>query len=198
MAVCGESSFRPPITTHTAAGWCPTTGYRPRRPSPKRDRCETGSVRFTTHTKPGTRHSSPLGWHMSGLTKLVRGRTRGRLQGRSRKREELEAADRAGMVVRFHAASHQFHDGHWVELPSTRIPRRDILGPTEFSAGLPIEQNKRAVHPRSVTIPVRQATQRHVADTARSNVVSLLERTVGSTRPHALRLDRCRKGTHSS
>jgi hypothetical protein len=56
------------------------------------------------------------------------------------KREELEAADRSEMVIRFRAADHQFHKGCWVELPTTRIPRRDILVPTEFSAGLPVEQ----------------------------------------------------------
>jgi hypothetical protein len=92
------------------------------------------------------------------------------------KREELEAADRSGMVVRFHAASHQFHDGRWVELPSTRIPRRDILVPTEFSAGLPVEQIVDAWGDYKAAVDVfnrrtwdtlseQQETQRQVADT---------------------------------
>lgn len=91
------------------------------------------------------------------------------------KREELEAADRSGMVVRFHAASHQFDDGRWVELPTTRIPRRDILVPTEFSAGLPVEQivdawgdYKAAVDAFNRrtwdTLSEQQETQRQAAD----------------------------------
>jgi hypothetical protein len=55
-------------------------------------------------------------------------------------REELEAADRSGMVVRFHTATHRFADGAWAELETTKIARRDILVPPEFPAALPAEQ----------------------------------------------------------
>lgn len=56
------------------------------------------------------------------------------------KREELEAADHSGMVVRFRTATHQFNDSSWAELPTTNISRHDVLVPKEFSAGLSAEQ----------------------------------------------------------
>jgi hypothetical protein len=56
------------------------------------------------------------------------------------RREELEAADRSGMVVRFHTATRRFADGVWVDLDTTKIAGRDILVPPEFPASLPAEQ----------------------------------------------------------
>jgi hypothetical protein len=55
-------------------------------------------------------------------------------------RDELEALDRSGMLVRFWTATARFADGRWLELASTTIPRRDLLVPTEFPASLPTEQ----------------------------------------------------------
>jgi hypothetical protein len=56
------------------------------------------------------------------------------------KREELEAADRSGMVIRFHTATAVFGGGDWSERETTRIAHRDILVPPEFPASLPVEQ----------------------------------------------------------
>lgn len=49
-------------------------------------------------------------------------------------REEVEAADGSGMLIRFHTASARFAGGAWDELQTTRIPRRELLVPAEFSA----------------------------------------------------------------
>jgi len=56
------------------------------------------------------------------------------------KREELEAADRSGMILRFSSATHRFRDSVWIERETTRIAWRDILVPGEFPAALPVEQ----------------------------------------------------------
>ena len=42
--------------------------------------------------------------------------------------------------MRFSALAHRFEQGGWVQLDTTRIGRLGTLTPTEFSAGLPIEQ----------------------------------------------------------
>jgi hypothetical protein len=55
-------------------------------------------------------------------------------------RDEIEAADRSGMLIRFRTATHRFADGRWVPLETTRIGSRDVLVPTEHSAGLQAEQ----------------------------------------------------------
>lgn len=56
------------------------------------------------------------------------------------KRDELEAADGSGMVIRFRPVTHHFQDGGWVALETTRIPRREMTVPPEFPAALPAEQ----------------------------------------------------------
>jgi len=56
------------------------------------------------------------------------------------RREEVEAADGSGMLIRFHSATAGFHDGAWVDLQTTRIPRDELLAPTEISAAIPAEQ----------------------------------------------------------
>lgn len=56
------------------------------------------------------------------------------------RREEVAATDGSGILVRFRSATVQFHDGAWADLPTTRIPRRDVLVPAEFSAGVATEQ----------------------------------------------------------
>jgi hypothetical protein len=55
-------------------------------------------------------------------------------------RDEVEAPDRSGMLVRFHTATHRFTGGRWAQLETTRIAGRDLLVPAEHSAGLPAEQ----------------------------------------------------------
>ena len=56
------------------------------------------------------------------------------------RRDELEAADGSGMIVRFRTATSRFSDGSWVDGPSSDIASRDLLVPTEFAASLPAEQ----------------------------------------------------------
>jgi hypothetical protein len=56
------------------------------------------------------------------------------------KRDEVEAADRTGMILRFHSATHRFSHRTWIELETTKISRREIVVPQEFSAALAIEQ----------------------------------------------------------
>jgi hypothetical protein len=56
------------------------------------------------------------------------------------KREEVEAADGSGLIVRFRTATAMFRFGRWVELESTRLAHSDVSVPAEFSAGLPVEQ----------------------------------------------------------
>jgi hypothetical protein len=55
-------------------------------------------------------------------------------------RDEVEAADGSGMLIRFRPATHRFADGRWVPLETTRIGSRDLLIPVEHAAGLPAEQ----------------------------------------------------------
>jgi hypothetical protein len=55
-------------------------------------------------------------------------------------RDEVEAADGSGMLIRFRTATHCFTHGRWVPLETTRIGSRDLLVPPEHSAGLPAEQ----------------------------------------------------------
>jgi len=56
------------------------------------------------------------------------------------KRNELDAADGSGKLVRFHTSSYRFSNGDWAELDSTTISRRDLVVPPEFPASLPTEQ----------------------------------------------------------
>ncbi|HWX09547.1 MAG TPA: hypothetical protein VNY33_06185 [Gaiellaceae bacterium] len=56
------------------------------------------------------------------------------------KREEIEAADGSGIVIRFETLTHRFGETDWIPLETTKIGRGAVLVPTEFSAGLPIEQ----------------------------------------------------------
>jgi hypothetical protein len=55
-------------------------------------------------------------------------------------REEIEAADRSGMLIRFSTATHRFRGREWVELETTRIASDQLLVPAEYSAGLPAEE----------------------------------------------------------
>ena len=55
-------------------------------------------------------------------------------------RDEVEAADGSGMLIRFRTATHRFTHGRWVPLETTRIGSHDLLVPPEHSAGLPAEQ----------------------------------------------------------
>lgn len=55
-------------------------------------------------------------------------------------RDEVEAADRSGMLIRFRTATHRFTGGRWVPLETTRIGSHELLVPAEYSAGLPAEQ----------------------------------------------------------
>jgi hypothetical protein len=55
-------------------------------------------------------------------------------------RDEVEAADGSGLVVRFSTATHVFDGDSWVRLDSTRLAERSTLTPREFPAALPIEQ----------------------------------------------------------
>jgi hypothetical protein len=56
------------------------------------------------------------------------------------KREEVDAADGSGMVIRFSSLTHRFGDADWIPLETTKIAHSAVLVPAEFSAGLPIEQ----------------------------------------------------------
>jgi len=56
------------------------------------------------------------------------------------RRDEVEAADGSGMLIRFHAATARFHAGAWVDLQTTRIPRHELLAATEMPASLAAEQ----------------------------------------------------------
>jgi hypothetical protein len=56
------------------------------------------------------------------------------------RRDELEAADGSGLIVRFRTATCRFADGAWVDEASSDIAARDLLVPTEFGASLPAEQ----------------------------------------------------------
>jgi hypothetical protein len=56
------------------------------------------------------------------------------------KREEIEAADGSGIVIRFSTRRYRFGDADWMPLETTKIARGALLVPAEFSAGLPIEQ----------------------------------------------------------
>jgi len=56
------------------------------------------------------------------------------------RRDELEAADGSGLIVRFRTATCRFADGAWVDETSSDIAARDLLVPTEFGASLPAEQ----------------------------------------------------------
>ena len=56
-------------------------------------------------------------------------------------RDQVAAADGSGtIVIRFSTAAHRFSGKDWEKLDGTRIPHTSILVPTEFSAGLPVEQ----------------------------------------------------------
>jgi hypothetical protein len=55
-------------------------------------------------------------------------------------RDEVEAVDGSGMVVRFWTARHRFDGDGWLELDGTLIGRADLPFPSEQSAGLPAEQ----------------------------------------------------------
>lgn len=55
-------------------------------------------------------------------------------------RDEIEAADGSGLLIRFRTATHRFTHGAWLPLETTRIGSRDLLVPPEHSAGLPAEQ----------------------------------------------------------
>jgi hypothetical protein len=52
------------------------------------------------------------------------------------RRDEVEAADGSGIVIRFSTATHRFAEGAWAPLETTRIGSRDLLIPAEHSAGL--------------------------------------------------------------
>jgi hypothetical protein len=56
------------------------------------------------------------------------------------KRDEVAAVDGSGMVVRFTTLRHRFGGTEWIPLETTRIARGATHVPSEFSAGLPIEQ----------------------------------------------------------
>jgi hypothetical protein len=55
-------------------------------------------------------------------------------------RQETVAGDRSGLLVAFSTSTHRFGDDGWMRLETSRIGSRELLTPTEFSAGLPIEQ----------------------------------------------------------
>jgi hypothetical protein len=55
-------------------------------------------------------------------------------------RDEIQAADRSGMIVRFRSVTHRFTGDEWVELGTTTIGSDELLVPLEHSAGLPPEQ----------------------------------------------------------
>jgi hypothetical protein len=55
-------------------------------------------------------------------------------------REEAEAADGSGILVRFSTVTRRYAGGRWPALESTRLGRSSLLVPDEFSAGLPMEQ----------------------------------------------------------
>jgi len=55
-------------------------------------------------------------------------------------RDQVEAADGTGMLIRFRTATHRFAGRDWVALETTTIGRDELLVPTEYSAGLPPDQ----------------------------------------------------------
>ena len=56
------------------------------------------------------------------------------------RRDELDAADGSGVIVRFRTARSRFVEGSWIDGASTDIASRDLLVPAEFPASLPAEQ----------------------------------------------------------
>jgi hypothetical protein len=56
------------------------------------------------------------------------------------RRDEIEAADRSGMIVRFRSVTHRFTGSAWLELETTTIGSDELVVPLEHSAGLPPEQ----------------------------------------------------------
>ena len=55
-------------------------------------------------------------------------------------RDQVEAADGTGMLIRFRTATQRFAGRTWVALETTTIGRDELLVPTEYSAGLPPDQ----------------------------------------------------------
>ena len=55
-------------------------------------------------------------------------------------RDQVDAADGTGMLIRFRTATHRFGSREWVALETTTIGRDELLVPTEYSAGLPPDQ----------------------------------------------------------
>src|SRR5262249_55025046 len=55
-------------------------------------------------------------------------------------RDEVEAPDGSGIVVRFSTVGHRSTGEDWARLASSRIGSRDLLVPSEFPGGLPMEQ----------------------------------------------------------
>jgi hypothetical protein len=55
-------------------------------------------------------------------------------------RDEVEAPDGSGLLVRFSTVTRRYENGGWAALDSTRLGRGSLLVPPEFSAGLPTEQ----------------------------------------------------------
>ena len=56
------------------------------------------------------------------------------------RRDELDAADGSGVIVRFRTARSRFVEGSWIDGASSDIASRDLLVPAEFPASLPAEQ----------------------------------------------------------
>jgi hypothetical protein len=56
------------------------------------------------------------------------------------RRDEVDAADGSGIVIRFSTATLRFADSGWLQLETSRIGHADMLIPAEFSAGLPMAQ----------------------------------------------------------
>ncbi len=56
------------------------------------------------------------------------------------KRSETEAPDGSGVLVQFTTARYRFDGAAWLALDRTKISQAEILIPSEFSAGLPVEQ----------------------------------------------------------
>jgi hypothetical protein len=67
-------------------------------------------------------------------------------------RDEVDAADGSGVLIRFSTATHRFADSGWQRLATTRIAGRDLLAPGEVSAGLPVEQLTAAWSDYQITV----------------------------------------------
>jgi hypothetical protein len=55
-------------------------------------------------------------------------------------REEVDAPEGAGLLVRFATARYRFNGAGWAALDRTKLSQAALLVPAEFSAGLPVEQ----------------------------------------------------------